>query len=394
MVPAHVGRAAVPVYHPILACRRGELEALRHLDSSAAARLAPVLDVSMVDDAVAESIARLPPGLLPAVDVTALPDGADTELARWNVPLVPVAGLADSDTRLAAHGLAARVYAGRLVVRLRAGSDRAGPDATTAAVERIWRLTRLVPEQCELLVDAGDVCCPADVRLAEPRVRRLVGWARRHAWRAVTVAAGGLPPTLSGYPTDEPVRLERWDWLLWRRLADLGVRYGDYAVGCAVPGGDAAGDRLPTVRYTTDSAWWLYRWSRRGGRGDERVADLCRTLVSAAHWPTDGASFSWGDHEILRRARRVAGAGSTTNWAAWSTSHHLAHVLRQLQQPAGQDEAGKQPARGHRPGGWPLGERRDGARHGGERRGAGWQAGPERGRPARPRWDGEAGRAG
>ncbi|WP_343450033.1 beta family protein [Micromonospora oryzae] len=330
MVPAHGSRAAEPVYHPILACHRGELEALRHLDSATTALIAPVLDVSILDRALAEAFTRLPPGLLPAVDVTALPDGPDAELARWNVPLVPVAGLADSDARLAAHGVAARAYAGRLVVRLRARSDRYGPDAATASVERIWRITRLVPEQCELLVDAGDVCCPADVRLAEPRVRRLVDWARRHAWRSVTVAAGGLPPTGSGFPTDEPVRLERWDWLLWRRLADLGVRYGDYAVGCAVPGGEPLSDRLPTVRYTTDREWWLYRWSRRGGRGDERVADLCRTLVSAAHWPAAGAAFSWGDHEILRRARRVAGAGSTTNWAAWSTSHHLAHVLHQL----------------------------------------------------------------
>ncbi len=370
---------ADPVYRPVLTSRRSELEALRHLDAAVAPLLAPVLDVSTVDATLPDSLARLPSGLLPAVDVTALADGVDSELVRWGVPLVPVAGLADSDARLAAHGLAARAYTGRLVVRLRAASDRSGPDATTAAVERIWRLTRLVPEQCELLVDAGDVCCRADVRLAEPRVRWLADWARRHAWRAVTVAAGGLPPTISRLPTDEPVRLDRWDWLLWQRLADLGVGYGDYGVGCAVPGADAAGDRLPTVRYTAGGAWWVYRWSRRGGRGDERVADLCRTLVSAPHWPTDGAAFSWGDHEILRRARRTAGAGSTTNWAAWSTSHHLARVLFDLCRPAG---AG------------PEAEQRTGPRPGGERLPGGWRAGPERGRPGRPHRGGEAGRAG
>ncbi|MGW1057390.1 beta family protein [Micromonospora rubida] len=386
MVPAHWGRAAEPIYRPVLTGRRGTLEALRHLDGAAAALLAPVLDVSTMDHSLPDSLARLPLGLLPAVDVTALPDGVGGELVRWGVPLVPVAGLAESDARLTAHGLAARAYAGRLVVRLRAGLDRAGPDATTAAVERIWRLTRLAPEQCELLVDAGDVCCQADVRSAEPRVRRLVDWARRHAWQAVTVAAGGVPPTLSGLPTDEPVRLDRWDWLLWRRLADLGVGYGDYGVDCAVPGVDAAGDRLPTVRYTTDGAWWVYRWSRRGGRGDERVADLCRTLVSAPHWPAGGAAFSWGDHEILRRSRGMAGAGSTTNWAAWSTSHHLARVLFDLGRPDG-----AWPADDRRPGTRPGGE--DRAWSGGERRTGGWRGGPERGRPGRPHRGGEAGRA-
>ncbi|MFC3504713.1 beta family protein [Micromonospora krabiensis] len=364
MVPAHGGRATEPVYRPVLACRRGELDALAHLDATAAPLIAPVLDVTVVDRSMVDSLARLPAELLPAVDVSALPATPETDPVRWGVPLVPVVGLAESDRRLAAHGVTARAYARRAVIRLRAARDRGGPDATTSAVERIWRGTGLVPEQCDLLVDAGDVCCPADVRLAEARVRRLLDWARRHAWRSVTVAAGGLPPTLSRLAVDEPVRLDRWDWLLWQRLADLGAGYGDYGVGPALPGAGQSGDRLFTLCYTTDGAWWIYRWSRRGGRGDDRFADLCRTLVSAPHWPTDGASFSWGDHEILRRARRVAGAGSASNWTAWGTSHHLAEVLATLRRPARHAPLG------------PSG------------------AGSARGRPSRPPRGGESRRAG
>lgn len=363
MVPAHGGRAAEPVYRPVLVGRRGELEALAHLDDATIPLLAPVIDVHAVDPCVVALLGRLPAGLVPAVDVSALPDGPASEPVRWGVPLVPVIGLAESGRRVVAHGAAARAYAGRAVVRLRAGQARVGPDATTAAVERVWRLARLVPEQCDLLVDAADVCCPADVRLAGPRVRRLVGWARRHAWRSVAVVAGGMPPTLARLPTDEPVRLDRFDWQLWQGLADLGVGYGDYGVGPAAPDGDGPGDRLPTLRYTTDGAWWIYRWSRRGGRGDERLANLYRTLVSAPWWPAAGPGFSWGDHEIVRRARRGAGAGSPANWIAWSTSHHLAHVLAALREP----------------------------------RGGPWRAGPEasvRGRSGRPARGGEHRRAG
>ncbi|MFI7518611.1 beta family protein [Micromonospora globbae] len=330
MEPAHGGRAAEPVYRPILACRRGELEALGHLDVTVAPLVAPILDIDILDASVPEALARLPSGLVPAVDVSRLPDARETELVRWGVPLVPVVGLGESDRRLVAHGAAARAYARRAVIRLRTRRDRSGPDATTAAVERIWRFTRTAPEQCDLLVDAGDVCCPADLREAEWRIRRLLDWSRRYAWRSVTVASGGLPPTLARLPTDEPVRLERWDWQLWERVADRDVGYGDYGVGSAQGGAGQPGDRLPTMCYTTDGAWWVYRWSRRGGRGDDRVADLCRTLVSAPHWPVAGAAFSWGDHEILRRARRVAGAGSASAWTAWSTSHHLAQVLTDL----------------------------------------------------------------
>ncbi|MEV6797728.1 beta family protein [Micromonospora rifamycinica] len=343
MVPAPRGRVAEPVYRPILTSRRGELEALVHLDSAAAPLVAPVLHVSPADSGLPELLGRLPAGLVPAVDVCALPDGPGGELARWGVPVLPVIGLSCGDRRLAAHGAACRAYARGAVVRLRVGRDRAGPDAATSAVERVWRRTGLLPEQCDLLVDAGDVCCAADLRLAEPRVRRLVDWACRHAWRTVTVAAGGMPPSLSRLGTDEPVRVDRWDWLFWRRLADLGVGYGDYGVVPAPPGDVEPGDRLPTVRYTADDGWWIYRWSRRGGRGDERFADLCRALVAAPHWPPAGAGFSWGDQELLRRARRVTGAGSPVNWTAWSTSHHLAHVLAALTGPVDRRRPGPPP---------------------------------------------------
>lgn len=337
MASARTGRAAEPIYRPILTAGRGDLEALRHLDGDAAASIVPILAVPAAGPG--DLLRDLPAGLVPAVDLTGLPDdGATFGLLRRGVPLVPVIGLAESDVRLAAQGAAARFHLGLAVVRLRVRSDRWGPDAATGAAERIWRRARLVPEQCDLVLDVGDVCCPADLRGTEPRVRRLADWALRHAWRSVTVAAGAMPPTLPGIPDDEPVPLVRWDWLLWRNLTDLGLGYGDYGVSPVTSG---PVDRPPaarqvadgTMRYTADGAWWIYRWSRRGGRGDDRVANLCRAVTSAPHWPEAGAAFSWGDHEILRRARGAAGAGSATNWAAWGTSHHLAHVLASLRRP-------------------------------------------------------------
>ncbi|NGM16156.1 hypothetical protein O3597_19885 [Verrucosispora sp. WMMA2044] len=328
MVPAPGGRAEEPVYRPVLAARRGELEALGHLDDALAPLLSPILQLSELDRTVLDALTRLPPGLRPAVEIGALPDTTASVLTRRGVPVVPVIGLTDGERRLAALGATARAQTQRAVVRLRLRRDRAGPDATTVAVERIGRHARLAPEQCDLVLDCGDVCCPADVRLVEPRVRRMLDWTRRHTWRSVSMVAGGMPPVLSRLPIDEPVRVDRWDWLLWQRLADLGVTFGDYGVASAT--GQPTIDRHLTVPYTGDGVWLIHRWSRRRGQGDQRVADLCRTLVSGPHWPPTGASFSWGDQEISRRARRGAGAGSATNWMAWSTSHHLAHVLNAL----------------------------------------------------------------
>ncbi|SCL34775.1 Beta protein [Micromonospora pallida] len=373
MVSAHTGRTAEPVYRPILTAGRSELEALGHLDTDAAALVVPIL--TLTDGDSVDLPRRLPAGLTVAVDLAGLPGtGPLLGLLRQGVPLVPVIGFAERDDRLVAQGAAARSHLGWAVLRLRLRVDPYGPDAATGAAERIWRRTGLMPEQCDLLLDVGEVCCAADLRTAEPRVRRLVDWARRHAWRSVTVAAGAMPPALPGLPDGEPVRLARWDWLLWQKLTGLGLGYGDYGIRSATPGPP---ERLPAMRYTADEAWWIYRWSRRGGRGDDRVAELCRAVVSASHWPAAGAGFSWGDHEIVRRARGAAGAGSATSWAAWGTSHHLAHVLATLRQP-GVPPVRPTPHRGRS-------ERADGHRARGPHHG---------GRPGWPPRGGQSGRSG
>ncbi|MFI6243907.1 hypothetical protein ACIBEF_28975 [Micromonospora sp. NPDC050795] len=134
-MPAHGGRAAAPVYRPILANRRGELEALSHLDPAYVALIAPILEIGAIGRSTMDGIRRMPSGLLPAVDVSALPDTPEAELTRWGVPVVPVIGLSENDHRLVAHGAAARAYGRRALIRLRAGRDRAGPDASTTAVD-------------------------------------------------------------------------------------------------------------------------------------------------------------------------------------------------------------------------------------------------------------------
>ncbi|MEK8107871.1 hypothetical protein NKG94_27905 [Micromonospora sp. M12] len=69
------GRAAEPVYRPILTNRRGELEALSHLDPASAALIAPILEIGPTERSMMDAVRRLPSGLSPAVDVSALPDG-------------------------------------------------------------------------------------------------------------------------------------------------------------------------------------------------------------------------------------------------------------------------------------------------------------------------------
>jgi hypothetical protein len=328
------------VYRPILRPRRGELTALHHLDEVAARHVVPIIELQ--GECLGALVKTRPPrtGVI-AVDQSGTPDSPDRlvsppldlaeELADLGTAMLPVLRARDSDRRLAENGLAARLHLRRAVLRLQPHVDAANPAAATATTDRMLRGCGLDHERVDLLIDLAEAACAAHADEVEQQARQVLRWARGRPWRSVSVAAGAMPPNLDDLPTDEPVAVGRLDARVWARLAEPGIGYADYGVTSPVRRLGVQNHRqLPTLRYTAEREWWIYRWARRGGRSDDRCYDLCRTLVNSPQWPAAGARFSWGDAEIARRARTARGAGSSAGWIAWSTSHHIAHVLQTL----------------------------------------------------------------
>jgi hypothetical protein len=329
------------VYRPILRPRRGELTALSHLPVADAARVTPILELEPELD-ILPLIRQLPLRTAAiAVDFGELPEPRDPlsspsldlaeQLADLGVAMLPVLRAYESSRRLAAHGLAARMHLRRAVLRLQPHVDAGNPAEADAVTERMLRCAGLEVEEVDLLIDLAETACMSHADAVEERARRVLRWARGLPWRSVSVASGAMPPNLDDLPTDEPVTVGRLDARLWGRLGQPGVGYADYGVTSPVRRRGVQHHRqLPTLRYTAEQDWWIYRWARRGGRSDDRCHDLCRTLVDSSHWPAVGARFSWGDAEIARRARTARGAGSSNTWMAFSTSHHIAHVLQTI----------------------------------------------------------------
>lgn len=337
------------VYRPILWAGRGELTALHHLDPAIMPTVVPLLQPAPtargptrdVADALRLVHDHLPTGLNFGIDLSHLPDTGESlrsppldiaeDLAERGFTMQPVVRAFDSDRRLFEHGLAARMHGKQAMVRFQRRVDVPDPVTATQACERIWRGTGLEPEQCHLVIDLADVGCGAHATHIVEGADRLLRWARRHPWRSVTLAAGSMPAELSDLAADQPVRLGRFDAQLWRRLAAPDIGYGDYGVTCPSTGDGGHHRPWPTLRYTTEGAWWIYRSTPHGAaRSNDRFADLCRALVNSAHWPAAGARFSWGDAQIARRARCAPGPGTPASWIAWATSHHLAQVAREL----------------------------------------------------------------
>ncbi|MFC4070688.1 beta family protein [Actinoplanes subglobosus] len=325
------------VYHPILRPRRGEFTALAHLSVDEADRVVPIVELEP-DGVVLPLVRELRPHVRAlAVDfgdvpeATAGPEPLAERMAGLGLAMTPVLRPHESGPRLAAHGRAARLHRHGAVLRMRPHTDAANPAEADAVTERLLRSAALDPCEVDLLIDLAETACLSHATEVEDRARRVLRWARGAPWRSVSVASGAMPPNLDDLPTDRPVALGRLDARVWERLGEPDLGYADYGVTSPVRRRGVQPHRqLPTLRYTTEREWWIYRWARRGGRSDDRCHDLCRTLVTSPQWPSAGARFSWGDAEIAKRARTARGAGSSASWIAWSTSHHIAHVLRTL----------------------------------------------------------------
>ncbi|GAA4924495.1 beta family protein [Actinoplanes utahensis] len=327
-------------YHPILRPRRGELTALAHLSAEEIGRVTPIIELEP-----AASILPLVRELRPrtpeiAVDFGHIPEpagdpeGLAERLAGLGFTMIPVLRPYESGSRLLAHGHAARMHQRRALLRLRPHADAGNPAEADTVIDRMLRAAKLDSDDVDLLIDLAETACRAHATEVLERARRVLRWARAAPWRSVSIASGAMPPNLDDLPTDRPVPVDRLDARVWARLGAPGVGYADYGVTSPVRRYGVQNHRqLPTLRYTTDDEWWIYRWARRGGRSDDRCHDLCRALVTSPRWPAAGARFSWGDAEIAKRARTARGAGSSASWIAWSTSHHIAHVVRSLPEP-------------------------------------------------------------
>ena len=334
------------VYVPILKGREGELRAIAHLPDMLAPRILPVFEVpptvrGPIKDAYAftrRACRSVPPNMTIAVDVGYLADPDEgrraplrdiaEDLAAWGVPIRPVLHLHDSAVRLAEARDATAMHAGHVVVRL--GGYVADPDDEEAETQlrELCRRAGTTIEQSALILDFFEVRSKRDLGRVEPLVRKCVAWARRYPWESIAVTSGAMPESIADLPTNTATPIPRHDLALWRRLQEPDIGFGDY--GIAHPKMTVGGWRpTPNLRYTDDDVWWIYRRAR-DGNGNKSMYDICASLVTADHWPAEGPGYSWGDSEIARRAIGHGGPEIPTGWRAWSTAHHLTHVLRML----------------------------------------------------------------
>ena len=229
----------------------------------------------------------------------------DAACRAHGVTYIPVIDSNPTPDDMAATAAAVADHRSGLTVRIPSPTGPADVDRTAAMI----RALGLRPPQADLVVDCGFIA--DDVAASQTAGKLLIPTYRAltQRWRSVTVLSGAFPATPFGAPAAKPATtptmVARHDAALFRQLP-FTVDFGDFGVAHALPS-PAENDAPPSLRWNRGDDWVVYGQS-----------DIGRMRLPGAQRSSD----------------RITRSGAPTEWAEWSTSHHLATVRQRLDRNA------------------------------------------------------------
>ena len=349
-------------YVPILAAKRGERIALRHLPHSIHRGFTPLLEVpkvAMVDwrirkrkpllDHLKYFVKRLGldskkvgrffldvPHLLNPHELVAGKHPVSFLFSeRAGLNMVPVSGPErDSAYQSAVRGVV-ESYGRGLCLRIPKTWFRMKPSTVEETLSNLGATI----EFTDLILDIGSIE-KSNVPFFVTAMRELLSVSifSSDEWRTVTVASGAFPKSLAGIPLGLNTQPQS-DWDLWEAIASNhppGSRiptFGDY--GIQSPEWDEVDPRVMkasgNIRYTTPDFWIVAKGPHVIGKQSLKsiqvYPDLCKSLVRTREYR--GGSFSPGDL-FIKKCSKGGKPGSPEVWRREGTSHHLATVVDQL----------------------------------------------------------------
>lgn len=182
----------------------------------------------------------------------------------------------------------------------------------------------------DLVIDADHIRDLTESDTVAVEVEGLIRQAAGEGvWRSIILISGAFPQTLSQFPFDSFVEVDRADLSLWTSLCMNLERtkfpmpaYGDFGVvfPTAMNGGSAP---EPNGRYTDEA---VFRILRKQGSA---MGLVCQAIATESWFR--GRSFSAGDEWIDQVARRQrTKTGNAMIWNKVGLQHHVAYTVRQI----------------------------------------------------------------
>lgn len=212
-------------------------------------------------------------------------------------------------------------------------TDLVGSNLLKGYIDGLLAVLGVNPDSVDVLIDLAYRPNQMEVQSLGESGLKMIPYINQ--WRTVTLASGCFPDSISTWPYDSWIPVDRSDWLGWnvvaanrRESTERVPSYGDYGVRCGGAPQEIPNAPDPNLRYTSHKGIIV----RRGNNSAGSMKAICRDLVQNRP-EFEGVNFSQGDSEI---AVKAATPGSSTNgtaeqWIEWSTNHHIEKVVSEIQ---------------------------------------------------------------
>jgi hypothetical protein len=355
-------------YVPLLKGKAGELDALGRLSGDQKLQLTPLIDVPQIaiesseevpkslDDYLDRKVTRMAKAWQGVV-TPLLIDLFDTDpagrtkngqhpvsylfesLRRRGIPAIPTTGLdRDDGFQSAVQEVVTADKRGVCLRMLR--EDLSSAFTLASSLNDLLDKFKVARQQAVLLLDFRKLDAAGSADILATAAKIVNGMPGIEDWRAVIFAGSSMPQSLAekvkaknAINVGSVDRVEHQIWLdllkqkLKRRLAfgDYGVVHPDLTYMDPKEVNASA-----AIRYTVQDRWLIVRGKslRENPIGYKQFYSLSKALTEQKEFM--GSSYSWGDSEIQKRARRQGTTGNLTTWVAVATNHHLTFVSKQV----------------------------------------------------------------
>lgn len=352
------------LYMPIIKSKRGELTAVKLLDSETKQQIIPFLDaippnpfadkpkklaahMTWVADHFADAWEAQGEVFVDTFDIgPAIVEDKQVAieylcraLREKDVRVIPVTGI----QREPAHDIAvARLLAESSIgvcIRLEE-EDIVLPKKIGSLLEDKLKFFHEMPNNVDLVLDLRLL----NVEALSSRVNRiclaLQSIPDLDAWRRVILAGSAMPNSLEGIcDRGATSYLERYEWSTWVALHEEKIdrlpNFGDYTI---IPPQFVEMDTRtiakhlgPNVKYTLDSRWFIARGESFQKSGSKQYFDIAKAVTKLSGFR--GATASYGDRFIDDRASgQTLKPGNPEQWVTASVNSHITWQVRSLQQ--------------------------------------------------------------
>lgn len=344
-------------YLPILKWKQGEQLALRNLTAAQWKGLVPLLELQPIlaapdyaslkanlptylEDRVANKLCKaVPPGSAVAIDTSSLSVGTPSQLQLliWTchllqgllpshmiVPVFHASKLEDFDALPNQHQKRLNAFP---EIMLRIIIDQFKPSQVSSSVSELVshginkKNIHILIDQYSIVERDPNEC----FKNAKPYADNAIGTK----CASVTIAGGAFPVNLMGRRSGLSTipRVEWKTWCLFRKSGEYStLRYSDYTVTNPAPlEAEIDPSKLNpsiAIRYAVTETWRLYKGSQFKKAPKNEYKNLCKLLVSDAHY--SGENFSYGDSQYKLASETTKETnGTPSSWRKEATNHHI-----------------------------------------------------------------------